>query len=63
MARWIEICIFTIHFLVVMNWENHGFFPSFKGLRQGDLLSLYLFVLAMKGLGGILRKALRNPSF
>jgi hypothetical protein len=63
MVRWIEICMSMTHFFMAMNGESHGFFPSSRGLRQGDLLSLYLFVLAMKGLRDILREALQNPRF
>jgi len=55
MVRWIEVCMATGHFFIAMN-ENHGFFLSSRGLWQDDLLSLYLFVLAMKGLEGILRE-------
>lgn len=45
-----------MHFLVALNRELHDFFLSSKGVRQGDLLTPYLFVLAMEGLSGILRK-------
>jgi hypothetical protein len=51
------------HFFMAMNRESHGFFPSSRGLRQGDLLSSYLFVLAMEVLGGILRETSQNPRF
>jgi hypothetical protein len=47
----------TAHFSVVINGESHAFFPSSKGVRQGGSLSPCLFVLAMKGLRGILRQA------
>jgi len=47
MVRWIEVCISTTHFLVAMNGELHRFFPSFRGLQQGDHLSSYLFVLVV----------------
>ena len=39
MVRWIEICMSIAHFSVVMNGEGHDFFPSFRGLHQGDPLS------------------------
>jgi hypothetical protein len=50
MVRWIEVCMSMAYLFVSMNGESHGFFPSSRGLWQGDLLSPYLFVLAMEGL-------------
>jgi hypothetical protein len=43
------------YLFVSMNGESHGFFPSSRGLWQCNLLSPYLFVLAMKGLECIFR--------
>ncbi|CAA7058159.1 unnamed protein product [Microthlaspi erraticum] len=47
-VNWIEQCISTASFTVSVNGNSGGFFESSKGLRQGDPLSLYLFVLAME---------------
>ena len=40
-----------------MNGSSSGFFQSFRGLRQGDPLSPYLFVLVMEAFSSLLRNA------
>ena len=39
-----------------MNGEPHGDIKPTRGLRQGDLLSPYLFLLVFEGLNGLIQQ-------
>ena len=39
-----------------MNGEPHGDIKPTRGLRQGDLLSPYLFLLVSEGLNGLIQQ-------
>ncbi|KAL2246358.1 UNVERIFIED_CONTAM: hypothetical protein Sindi_2904000, partial [Sesamum indicum] len=49
-TRWIEECVSTTSFSIGLNGKPHGFFTGARGLRKGDPLSSYLFVLIMEAL-------------
>ena len=49
--------IFIANFSVLINGTPSGFICSTRGLRQGNLLSPYLFILVMEALSQLLFKA------
>ena len=59
-GRWINLvmgCVKTISYSVLVNGEPSGMIFPTRGIRQGDPLSPFLFLLCTEMLNGLIKKA------
>lgn len=59
-VQWIKECITSPMFSINFNGQPAGFFKGQRGLRQGDPLSPYLFVLCMQIFTELLNRAVQD---
>ena len=61
--RWISLimmCVCTVEYSILINGEVKGKIIPTRGLRQGDPISPYLFLLCVEGLSAMLKKEERE---
>ena len=59
LEKWISLtmmCVTTVTYSVLINGEPKGRITPLRGLRQGDPISPYLFLLCAEGLTAMLKK-------
>ncbi|MCH82815.1 RNA-directed DNA polymerase (Reverse transcriptase), partial [Trifolium medium] len=55
--HWMMLCVSSVHYSVLVNHERVGPIIPGRGLRQGDPLSPYLFILVTEGLTALIKKS------
>ena len=59
-GRWVRLAMETIHtasYSILINGEPKGYITPSRGIKQGDPLSPYLFLLCAKSLSSFIMKA------
>ena len=59
-VSWIMERIKSVTYSVLINGEPKGHIVLMRGIRQGDPLSPYLFLLCSKGLNGLIEQAVSD---
>lgn len=58
---WVHLAMYyvlTVNYSVLPNGEPHRLISPSRGIKQGDPLSPYLYLICAEGLSALLRKAI-----
>jgi hypothetical protein len=61
--RWIRACVFAGNLSILVNGSPTKEFNIQRGLKQGDPLAPFLFLLVAEGFGGVMKKAVEENLF
>jgi hypothetical protein len=61
--RWIRACVFAGNLSILVNGSPTKEFNIQRGLKQGDPLAPFLFLLVAEGFGGVMKKAVEVNLF
>ncbi|WZY69216.1 hypothetical protein YC2023_001456 [Brassica napus] len=56
-VSWIMLCVRSVSYFVILNGQSYGHFTPERGIRQGDPLSPFLFILCAEALVHTMSKA------
>ncbi|GJZ90071.1 reverse transcriptase domain, reverse transcriptase zinc-binding domain protein [Tanacetum coccineum] len=62
-CKWVDSCLRSASMSILVNGSPSDEFGLERGIRQGDPLSPFLFILAAKGLNAIVNEAVENDIF
>lgn len=61
--RWMNALILSCHMSVMVNGSPAKDFKVERGLRQGDPISPFIFVIVTEGLKSLINKAVENEEY
>jgi hypothetical protein len=63
LIRWIRACVFAGNLSILVNGSPTKEFNIQRGLKQGDPLAPFLFLIVAEGFGGLMKKAVEDNVF